>query len=156
MTEDDYNTAISEVQRAVELNRRMGNLSGVYHTISKQLGVCFAKENRQLEARTCFAESLEGYRALKDLRGLAELFAEYADVFPINEDSACLLGAAHTINIAVSARPKANQQHIARCRAALGDAAFDAKAWKKGINRINAEQAADIAESIFRSVLATN
>jgi predicted ATPase/DNA-binding SARP family transcriptional activator len=146
MNENAFGSAIPLVLKAVELNRHNHNLSGVTHHL-KQLGVCYSAAGHQEEARDCFAESLNGYVALRDLRGIAELFSEIAEVFPISEYSVCLLGAARTINLAVSARPKENQELITRCRTALGTSTFD-EAWERGMN-LSTVQAVELSERVL-------
>jgi hypothetical protein len=152
MTENDYNAAIASVQQAVEMNRQQNNLSGVTHHLG-QLGLCYGKAGQSNKASGCFAESLDGYRSLKDLRGMAELFSEIADVFPISKESVLLLGAAETINVAVSARPKRNNELTSRCREALGDMAFQA-AYSKG-TELSTEQALEIAGTVLHQVGTT-
>lgn len=148
MLEKDYAKAIEYVVDAVALQRRQENLSGTTHHL-KQLGFCYACAGNLAEARFSFAESLEGYRTLKDLRGMAELFTEVADVFPISADSVRLLGAAQSINETVSATPRINEALLARCRAVLGDAGYDL-AWQGG-RTLMVEQAVELVRAVLTS-----
>jgi len=146
MSRQDYPRALPYVLRAVELQRQERNLSGVTHHLH-QLAVIYGNLGEIEAMRLCLAESMEGYCALGDTRGLAELFLNLVGMLEASEAAVRLMGAAQTLHTGIAAAPLPLDNAIARGRSALGDAAFE-RAWKQGCT-LTSDQAIDLARSLL-------
>ena len=147
MSRQDYPSALPYVLRSVEIQRQERNLSGLTHHLH-QLAVIYGNLGEIDAMRLCLSESLEGYRTLKDTRGLAELFLNLVGMLPASEATARLMGAAQTSHIGIAAAPLPLENAIARSRSTLGDAAFE-DAWKQGCT-LTSDQAIEEARTLLR------
>ncbi len=145
----DLELALSCLIPAISLLRQERSLSGVTHHLL-QLANIYGGLKDFDNMRLCMIESIQGYRELKDLRGLAALFADLVELLPPSATTVRLFGAACTINANTGASPLYLEQFIARSRIAMGDAAFDSS-WNEGC-ALKYEQAIKIALYILGSI----
>ncbi|MCW3054340.1 MAG: hypothetical protein JWN14_3510, partial [Chthonomonadales bacterium] len=112
-----------------------------------QLAVIYGNLGEIEAMRLCLAESMEGYCALRDTRGLAELFLNLVGMLEASEATVRLMGAAQTLHTGIAAAPLPLDNAMARGRSVLGNAAFE-RAWKQGC-ALTSDQAIDEARSLL-------
>lgn len=130
MKAGQFRNALHYYLQTVALQRHARNLSGVTHNLL-QLGIAYARVGDSSKTAECLIESMEGYRSLRDTRGLAGLFSMIAELYPVSESAVRLLGAAQTMTAATSAAALSVDEAVERARAELGDESFEA-AWGQG------------------------
>jgi signal transduction histidine kinase len=58
-----YNEALDNINKSIEIYKKLGNIAGVNNNISS-LGDVYVKLGRKVEAHRCFQEAIEGYKKL--------------------------------------------------------------------------------------------
>lgn len=115
--------ALTLFEEALRLSRAVHNLSGIAHFLKLSAAIYFAQERRKL-ACTYFAESLNHMFDLGDIRGFAAQIGYLAQLPCTPSQSACLFGAAVSLNDSTTASPLALEPKITDVRATLGAETF--------------------------------